>query len=215
MHRLCFPPALTDPLLPFKQTHSSALVVWGCLGRAIPCLMSSEAKISVLASEWLASLWALLPERNQWVLFFFLVAAFPPWSSKEQRRERARKQIYPERQWGGWNEHCISVVMCKPIFSSSGWGDFWVHGFPTSKSALHTSWKSWHFGGEESLMAKKNLTCMRSLSKHEAKPLSSYCKLVLPEPQLTSRSPTRLPLCRETQAGSLTVAGLSQPLPPN
>lgn len=77
MHRLRFPPALTDPLLPFKPTHSSALVVWGYLGRAIPCLMSSEAKISVLASEWLASLWALLPERNQWeVLFFFFFFFF-------------------------------------------------------------------------------------------------------------------------------------------
>lgn len=73
--------------------------------------------------------------------------------------------------------------------------------------------------GKESLMARKkktqNLTHMHSLSAHEAKPLSSYCKLVLPEPQLTSRAPTRLPLCRETQAGSMTVAGLSQPLPPN
>lgn len=67
-----FPP-LTAPLLPNECNHSSVLVVWRYLGRAIPCLMSSEAKISILASEWLGSLWERLcvSERDQWKMHFF------------------------------------------------------------------------------------------------------------------------------------------------
>lgn len=38
---------LTALLFPTELIHSSVLVVWGYLGRPIPCLMSSETKISI------------------------------------------------------------------------------------------------------------------------------------------------------------------------
>lgn len=224
MHRLRFPPALTDPLLPFKPTHSSALVVRGYLGRAIPCLMSSEAKISVLASEWLASLWALLPERNQWevLFFFFLLFWWQRFHLEAQRssEEKGHENKYIQRDSRGEEMNTVPLLSCANQFSpllaevTSGFMDS-----PLQNLLCILPDKVDTSEGKESLMARKrktqNLTRMRSLSAHEAKPLSSYCKLVLPEPQLTSRAPTRLPLCRETQAGSMTVAGLSQPLPPN
>lgn len=67
----CFRPP-TAPWLPDESAHSSVLLVWGYLGRAIPCLMSSEAKISILALEWLGSLWeqlCCLNETNRKCIF--------------------------------------------------------------------------------------------------------------------------------------------------
>lgn len=120
MHRLRFLPALTDPLLLFKRTHSSALVVWGYLGRAIPCLMSSEAKISVLASEWLASLWALLPERNQWeVLLVFFLFWWQRFHLEAQRssKEKGHENKYIQRDSRGGEMNTVSLLSCANQFS--------------------------------------------------------------------------------------------------
>lgn len=65
---------LTVPPLPSALARCSMLVVWGYLGRLIPCLMSFETKSSILASEWLYSLWeqpGWLNEINEKCIFLF------------------------------------------------------------------------------------------------------------------------------------------------
>lgn len=106
---------LTVPLLPSELAHCSMLAVWGYLGRLIRCLMSFETKISILASEWLYSLWEQpgLAQWDQWEVPFFI------WYL----------QAHGNNKEGGHTNICLTG---KPIFSSSGRGDFWVHGLPSN-----------------------------------------------------------------------------------
>lgn len=207
-------PLPTAPLLPDEHTHSSGLVVWGYLGRAIPCLMSSEAKISILALEWLGSLWVWLCCVNVHLDFFGSII-YTLKLRGTTKREGRQTNIFRETVRGK-NEYCISVVVWKTIFSSCGWGDFWVHGFP-SKPVLHSSWKVdilekvwWHPQVEkiQTSHARARSPAMKQSCCHHT--VNLFCWS-----HSWQLAHSQLPLCRKTQAVSLSVAGLSQPLPPN
>lgn len=142
MHRLSFFLLLTALLLPNECIHSSVLVVWGYLGRALPCLMSSEAKISILASEWLGSLVARLSG-----VFFFPFSLGSNWFHLEAQRnnkELGQANKYIQRDSEG-KMKTISALSHENQFSPFHTEvTFWVHGFP-SKFCFARFLKSWHF----------------------------------------------------------------------
>lgn len=187
-----FPP-VDSSLLPDECAHSSVLVVWGYLGWAIPCLMSSEAKISILALEWLGSLWE-----------HFCCSSESNWNTcgevqhkrwVEEQRERADNHTL--RDTHTHTDRNISVVVrWKPILSSPGWDIKVTLGLMESrpKPVLHivpgkVDTFGWNIFGSDGIQTTPRFwapnrwgetqhPCMHPLSNCGAKIPSVYCEIL-------------------------------------
>lgn len=196
MHRLSFFLLLTALLLPNECIHSSVLVVWGYLGWALPCLMSSEAKISILASEWLGSLVARLSG-----VFFFPFSLGSNWFHLEAQRnnkELGQANKYIQRDSEGKMNFLLFILR-------------WLFEFMDSPQnfVLHGSWKVDILGKTCSKKTIPN-SCTHSLTVKQS--CCHYTANLFCWSHSWQLAPA---LCTETQAVSLSVEGLSQPLPPN